>query len=104
MVELFRDAPAGHLMRFLTGNDGELAFADNTERIVSGHSTPLRNNNGEVDKEAPNTTPRIAEDIVDWYDENDRDNPQNWSLRKKVFVLIQIMLLNFSGGLIVDLV
>ncbi|KAJ9123475.1 hypothetical protein QFC24_003689 [Naganishia onofrii] len=35
-------------------------------------------------------------DTVDWYDENDQENPQNWSTRKKAFVTGNIMLLTFS--------
>lgn len=28
--------------------------------------------------------------LVDWYDTDDPDNPQNWSLRKKAFITFQI--------------
>ena len=28
--------------------------------------------------------------LVDWYDTNDQDNPQNWSLGKKCVVATQI--------------
>ncbi|KAI8936510.1 hypothetical protein NX059_006915 [Plenodomus lindquistii] len=34
--------------------------------------------------------------VVDWYDENDPQNPQNWSRGKKYFVTAEIVLLTFS--------
>ncbi|KAF5314820.1 hypothetical protein D9619_007394 [Psilocybe cf. subviscida] len=34
--------------------------------------------------------------LVDWYDENDQENPMNWSLRKRIFVLGLISFLTFS--------
>ncbi|KAF8305616.1 MFS general substrate transporter [Clavulina sp. PMI_390] len=34
--------------------------------------------------------------LVDWYGDDDQENPRNWSSRKRSFVLAQIMLLTFS--------
>ncbi|PWY84823.1 MFS general substrate transporter [Aspergillus heteromorphus CBS 117.55] len=34
--------------------------------------------------------------VVDWWDENDRENPQNWPLWKKTVVTSEICLLTFS--------
>ncbi|KAF8309010.1 MFS general substrate transporter [Clavulina sp. PMI_390] len=34
--------------------------------------------------------------LVDWYGDDDQENPRNWSFRKRAFVLAQIMLLTFS--------
>ncbi|RAH67998.1 MFS transporter [Aspergillus aculeatinus CBS 121060] len=34
--------------------------------------------------------------VIDWWDENDQENPQNWPLWKKVFVTFEICLLTFS--------
>ncbi|KAH8434334.1 MFS transporter [Aspergillus melleus] len=34
--------------------------------------------------------------VIDWWDEDDPENPQNWALSKKVFVTFQICLLTFS--------
>ncbi|KAH8927536.1 hypothetical protein BT69DRAFT_1347222 [Atractiella rhizophila] len=34
--------------------------------------------------------------LVDWYDENDPENPQNWSFGKKCVVTSAIMILTFS--------
>ncbi|PPQ87955.1 hypothetical protein CVT25_001140 [Psilocybe cyanescens] len=39
---------------------------------------------------------RSGATIVDWYDEHDQDNPKNWSLNKRLFVLALISLLTFS--------
>lgn len=100
MADIFRDAPAGHLIRFLAGNDGKLlTYSDETAPNVPGYSTPQNNNNGtdNAEKQDAESTPGTTENIVEWYHDNDQDNPQNWSLRKKIFVLVQIMLLNFSG-------
>ncbi len=38
--------------------------------------------------------------LIDWYTAEDPDNPQNWSQRKKMFVLVQICLYAFAmyGG------
>ncbi|KAG7571210.1 hypothetical protein FFLO_00883 [Filobasidium floriforme] len=38
--------------------------------------------------------------VVDWYDDNDPDDPYNWSMLKKCFVAGQIMLMTFAvyGG------
>ncbi|KAG6354279.1 hypothetical protein INS49_004884 [Diaporthe citri] len=102
MADIFRDAPAGHLIRFLTGDRGKLlTYADERPGFeppkVSGRSTPQQDeSNGDVEKQSAGSTPGVSEDMVNWYDDNDQDNPQNWSLRKKIFVLSQIMLLNFS--------
>lgn len=97
MADIFRDAPAGHLIRFFTGDHGKLlAYTDKRGAIVSGQSTPQDDSNGS-EKQATPSTGGTAGDIVDWYHDHDQDNPQNWSLRKRVFVLVQIMLLNFSG-------
>ncbi|PPQ86530.1 hypothetical protein CVT25_007181 [Psilocybe cyanescens] len=38
----------------------------------------------------------VSGTIVDWYDETDQDNPQNWSLNKRIFVLGLVSLLTFS--------
>ncbi|KAH9476585.1 Caffeine resistance protein 5 [Psilocybe cubensis] len=38
----------------------------------------------------------VSGTIVDWYDEHDQENPQNWSLRKRIFVLGLVSLLTFS--------
>ncbi|KAI3316552.1 MFS general substrate transporter [Xylariaceae sp. AK1471] len=93
MVDIFRDAPVGYFFHFLTG--GKLfAYSDDKALAVSGSSTPPDNINSDAEKQ--DVGPRTAESIVDWYHDNDQDNPKNWSLQKRVFVLEQIMYLNFS--------
>lgn len=102
MADIFRDAPVGHFIRFVTGDGGKLlAYSDERAPTTSGHSTPQDDSNGNAEKQQnAESTPGPAEDIVDWYHDHDQDNPQNWSLRKRIFILVQIMLLNFSGGLV----
>uniref|UniRef100_A0A8H8CE03 Major facilitator superfamily (MFS) profile domain-containing protein n=1 Tax=Psilocybe cubensis TaxID=181762 RepID=A0A8H8CE03_PSICU len=38
----------------------------------------------------------VSETIVNWYDEHDQENPQNWSLGKRIFVLGLVSLLTFG--------
>lgn len=111
MADIFRDAPAGHFVRFFTGESGKfLTYADERagfDRVPgaagsSTSSTPEQKelSDGDAEKQSADLTSRKPDDIVDWYDAHDPDNPQNWSQAKKTFVFTQIVLLTFSGKLI----
>ncbi|KAH8917183.1 MFS general substrate transporter [Atractiella rhizophila] len=52
---------------------------------------------GKLDEKEPEGEKKaIDPNLVDWYDENDPENPQNWSFAKKTVTTAAIMLLTFS--------
>ena len=96
---------------------GQITPPDDLEKDVhapddSSHGssrTTVGEHNGSADAYGLNTTntresrrvkidPEKGRDIhiVDWYDENDSENPMNWSTGKKFFVTFEICLLTFS--------
>ncbi|KAF8311343.1 MFS general substrate transporter [Clavulina sp. PMI_390] len=61
--------------------------ARQTESMLEGGSQKV------IDKGGINTEGYI---VVDWYGDDDPENPRNWSFPKRCFVLAQIVLLTFS--------
>jgi len=105
MADLFRDALIGHLIRLLTAGSGKLLpYTDEEALTASNRSTLQDKTNDKAENRGAESTPGIAEDIVGWYNDHDQDNPQNWSLQKRIFVLAQIMFLNFSGVLVTRMI
>lgn len=105
MADIFRDAPARQFVRFLARDRGRLlTYAEERADFVlpssSGPSTLQNGSKDDVEKQNAESTPGGSDDIVDWYDAHDQDNPQNWSQGKKTFVFVQIVLLTFSGRLL----
>ncbi|EXJ92341.1 hypothetical protein A1O3_00891 [Capronia epimyces CBS 606.96] len=65
----------------------------------SSSSTTFEDGNGLVntvsEQKVDVENGRVA-DIVDWYGPDDPENPQNWSITKKILVTFEICLLTFS--------
>ncbi|OBT92468.2 hypothetical protein VE01_09558 [Pseudogymnoascus verrucosus] len=75
MFDLIRDSTAGQLIRFISGRR-VLLYPDE-----------------KPDWQSPD---RAEQDLlVDWYDEDDGENPQNWSFPKKLSVALLINLYTF---------
>ena len=103
MAALFRESTVGQLINSLSG--GRLLPYDDqrpgwksphvssTSTSVRSSQTILNNTTAEAEKSLEEGT---ASYRVDWYDENDQDNPMNWGLSKRLVVLGLICLLTFS--------
>ena len=101
MLDIIRDSTAGKLIRFASGrrvllypeekpswqwpvqhlNPSEPSLGRENAQLSSLEASSRTDIN---DSEA-SPSPQI-ESLVDWYDENDAENPQNWSLPKKLCV------------------
>ncbi|KAJ7642040.1 putative caffeine resistance protein [Roridomyces roridus] len=105
MHDLIRDSTIGQIINYAS-RGRFLPYADQRpEYVVPSRYLPARENDAttlnEEDKKikSESTTPATAdvEDpyLVDW-EENDTDNPRNWSFKKRAFVNFAISLLTFS--------
>jgi hypothetical protein len=127
MAAIFRDSPAGQILRIFLGR--KIApYTDEKEGFELSRSiskpqvpTPERDTDNDIEKddeldnseekenvsdndiENSNSDQAAVEQIaagvsvVEWIGPEDEDNPQNWSSGKKIFVFIQICLLTFSS-------
>ncbi|KAI5460576.1 cycloheximide resistance protein [Mariannaea sp. PMI_226] len=104
MPALLRDAPAGGFLRRIFTVDS-LRYQDELPgfQLPSLNSSSQENTTGgslsdHADEKAETTPAPPAPDshIVDWYQPDDPDNPQNWSTAKKSFVMFEICLLTFA--------
>ena len=122
-MSTIRDAPLGQICRLILGPksfpypDEKEGFQLKAPEANSGHAseqTPGTQENGSLKKNggmdkagSPNADVEkgaspapSSEDgyrTVGWYDDNDPENPLNWSTGKKIFTYFQICLLTFSG-------
>ncbi|KAJ7452706.1 major facilitator superfamily domain-containing protein [Mycena galericulata] len=105
----YADQRAGYVVptRFLTPanrNIKEIGSADATT-LCEGPETKKRSATAELDQAKALTTDEAFETVppdgtpglflVDW-EEDDPDNPQNWSFKKRAFVALSMSLLTFS--------
>ncbi|CAG8387650.1 unnamed protein product [Penicillium salamii] len=113
-MDLLRDSPLGQLVRFSTGNqcllypEEEVGFtymqttkqdyetvASKSRNVIPDHPQlpmlPVGHNDEEM-------RPGIGNGIflVDWYDKDDAENPQNWSSSKKCTVTAILWLYTFT--------
>ncbi|KAF7562331.1 hypothetical protein G7046_g1838 [Stylonectria norvegica] len=104
MAALFRDAPAGVILRKLFAAHS-LRYQDELPGFQfpgqSSSSTEIGTENSSsdhVDEKAVVVpgNPSWNDNVVDWYRPDDPDNPQNWSTAKKSFVMFEICLLTFA--------
>jgi DHA1 family multidrug resistance protein-like MFS transporter len=103
MAGLFRESTVGQLInslsrgRLLPYDDQRPGWksphVSSTSQSVRSSQTNLNNATAEAEKSLEEGT---ASYRVDWYDENDQDNPMNWGLSKRLVVLGLICLLTFS--------
>jgi DHA1 family multidrug resistance protein-like MFS transporter len=107
MADLIRDAPIGQIARYLTGNR-VLLYPEELPGFVCPLSFNDRNSHQQSESSSTNTATPSTNDIepgasnqvkektasspylVDWYSDNDPENPQNWSGWRKAFVTFQI--------------
>jgi len=107
-----RDAPFGQLGRLILGprvflypDEKEGFQFQPPEETPVEAPTPQANSSStdtdaDVEKAEPVPRPGQAKSryqTVCWYGENDPENPQVWSLAKKIVTFSQICLLTFSG-------
>jgi DHA1 family multidrug resistance protein-like MFS transporter len=96
MLDIIRDSTAGQLIRFASGRRVLLYPEEKPSwQLNPAGTSPGRENARLSSLEAPSRadinlseaspSPQ-TENLVDWYDENDAENPQNWSLPKKLCV------------------
>lgn len=123
MIDLVRDAPIGGLIRHIFGKT-TLPFPDEKDdfkvaQLFSATPPPASRNASTNDVNA--TTPAASqnnstndvcsrdvveekadasaagESTVGWYDDTDPENPQNYSMRKKCFIQLQICFFTWTG-------
>jgi DHA1 family multidrug resistance protein-like MFS transporter len=113
-----RDAPLGQICRLLLGPrsfpypDEEEGFqfqspeGEEAKAEPTPEQTPEEKEagslNGDVEKAEPVSALEGGYQIVSWYNENDPENPLNWSTGKKTLTYFQICLLTFSGKFIAE--
>jgi DHA1 family multidrug resistance protein-like MFS transporter len=114
-----RDAPFGQLCRLVLGPKVFL-YPDEKEgfQYQAPEETPVEiptpqanstsgDTDADVEKAEPGSSPGQSKpgyQTVGWYSETDPENPQTWSLAKKIVTFFQICLLTFSGQSMRDLV
>jgi hypothetical protein len=86
MRDFFRETTAGQLIR-IASRGRYLGYDDTRNLEAVSASTP----EGELKFDLEN-----ADIIVGWNGTKDPDDPQNWSLSKKIYVTCLINLLTFS--------
>lgn len=107
-----RDAPFGQLCRIVLGprvflypdeKEG-FQFQPPEETPVEAPTPQANSSSTDTDADvekaetvAPPGQSKSGHQIVGWYGENDPENPQTWSLAKKIVTFSQICLLTFSG-------
>jgi MFS transporter, DHA1 family, multidrug resistance protein len=125
-MSIIRDAPLGQICRLILGpksfpypdekegfqfqvHDVEKAKSEPTsEQTFEAQETGSVKKNEGIDAAGSSTTDvekgaspaPSSEDgyqTVGWYDDNDPENPLNWSTAKKTFTYFQICLLTFAG-------
>jgi DHA1 family multidrug resistance protein-like MFS transporter len=109
-----RDAPFGQLCRLVLGprvflypDEKEGFQYQPPEETPVEAPTPQGNSSStdtdaDVEKAEPVSSPgqsKSGYQTVGWYSEADPENPQTWSLVKKIVTFSQICLLTFSGQL-----
>lgn len=70
----------------LAGHDEKTLSSDS----AAEHSPPSKDSQ---QNKGADTTEYV---LVDWYGEDDPENPRNWSLRKRIFVTAQIAFLTYA--------
>lgn len=107
MLDIFRDSPAGRILRFLSNNRIAGYVEDNPRsRLPASYDTRGRENRAdrstkaEMDAESIISSSRDTEaahmpvsaelrdniTVITWYSESDPENPFNWSFGKKLWV------------------
>lgn len=76
--------------------DHQLALSESVTRIPSTAWTHRGHNFQGLTGVRINPEQGKDVNVIDWWDENDPENPQNWALWKKIFVTFEICLLTFS--------
>lgn len=100
MADIFRDSICGQLARVLS--KGRLLYADERHdfqvpSFEEKHFSKISHGDTSDDTERGSEASESKIVVVGWYSDDDPDNPQNWSTKKKVFVSSLITLLTFSG-------
>lgn len=118
-MDLLRDSALGSIIRFITRNR-YLLYADEREdfifkararcpenesqrKSISWSASSLRQFKSKLYEGDPEAFPQADEKqvegdmiLVDWYNEEDPENPQNWSTSKKVVVTTVLWLYTFT--------
>ncbi|KAH9477360.1 Caffeine resistance protein 5 [Psilocybe cubensis] len=121
MSDIFRDSTVGALINYATNGrlfpfpdqrpewqlpanlrpkshsrDSDVKNRDKVAVESAGSNTPTSRNSGELEKGPAPTEPVSDKPVVGWYDENDQENPMNWSLFKRCAVVAMTCLLTTS--------
>jgi DHA1 family multidrug resistance protein-like MFS transporter len=98
MADLFRESTVGQIINKLSG--GSLLSYDDQKpgwKSPRSNTAPASARSSQVILEKNVALEEgSAQYRVDWYNENDQDNPMNWSLSKRITVLGLISLLTTS--------
>ncbi|KAL6831660.1 major facilitator superfamily domain-containing protein [Trichoderma camerunense] len=98
MLDIFRDSPAGQIIRLISR--GRLAKYPEEADDFEAPDLSLRLSS---DLKKPVTARSSAEadsqnfKLVTWYTENDPANPLNWSLAKKAWISVVLFFYSFAG-------
>lgn len=102
MFDIIRDSTAGQIIRFASGGrvflypEERPSWQWPTQYLSTSQTSPgrqivqLQSFEASIKTETngleASQSPQPEDNLVEWYDENDAENPQNWSLSKKLGV------------------
>ncbi|PPQ80578.1 hypothetical protein CVT25_001612 [Psilocybe cyanescens] len=122
MSDIFRDSTVGSLLNTISNgrlfphpeqrpdwvlpdnllpkeqrNSADVKQRDKVAADTPGVHTPSSRDSGEIEKGiVPEKAAVPDKPVVGWYDDNDQENPMNWSLTKRCFVVAMTCLLTTS--------
>ncbi|KAK9243149.1 major facilitator superfamily domain-containing protein [Lipomyces tetrasporus] len=100
MLDIIRRSFGGEIIHLLSG--GRLLIADDVVPVSNDPEAALKLADEKLDFESDYSSSSSAAStlshsyVVDWYGQDDPENPRNWSDMKKLLILAEICFLTFS--------
>ncbi|TVY12934.1 Caffeine resistance protein 5 [Lachnellula arida] len=99
MLDIFRDSPAGRILRFLSNTTRARCFEDDPNSCLPAPYSDAATTSSSRDPEAGTMVSAEVKDnitVVIWYSDTDPENPYNWSSGKKLWVGMLLFVYTFA--------